>query len=130
MKVFTVHTRRGGLDPDRDIVLVKEGFSWPAFFFSFAWALWCRFWLVALGIFLIEVAVNAALAALGADPASQAAISLGLAAAIGLVGNDLKRWSLWRRGYIESDIITGEGGDAAERRFFERHPEIAAELDR
>jgi Protein of unknown function (DUF2628) len=130
MKVFTVHTRRGGLDPDRAIVLVKEGFSWPAFFFSFAWALWCRLWFVALGIFLLEVAVNAALSALGADPVSQAAVSLGLAAAIGLVGNDLKRWTLARRGYIDTDIVTGEGADGAERRFFDRHPEFAAELAR
>lgn len=130
MKVFTVHTRYGGLDPDRDIVLVKEGFSWPAFFFSVAWALWCRLWLVALGIFLIEVALNAALAALGADPPTQAAVSVGVAAAIGVVGNDLKRWTLWRHGYAEGDIVTGEGGDAAERRFFDRHPELAAELAR
>ncbi len=130
MKVFTVHTRCGGLDPDRDVVLVKEGFSWPAFFFSFGWALWCRLWFAALAIFAIEVAVNAGLAAMGADPASQAAVSLGVAAAVGLVGNDLKRRNLWRRGYVESDIVTGDGGDAAERRFFERHPELAAELAR
>lgn len=128
MKVFTVHTRRGGLDPDRGVVLVKEGFSWPAFFFSLAWALWCRLWLVALGIFLAEVAVNAALATLGADPASQTAVSLGLAAALGFVGNDLKRWALSRRGYVESDIVAAPDGDAAERRLFDHRPEIAAEL--
>lgn len=130
MKVFTVHTRRGGLDPDRDIVLVKEGFSWPAFFFTVVWALWCRLWLVALGIFVAEAAVNTALAGLGADPVSQAAVSLGMAAIVGLVGNDLKRWTLARRGYSESDIVTGFDGDAAERRFFDRTPGIAAELAR
>lgn len=130
MKVFTVHTRRGGLDPDRDIVLVKEGFSWPAFFVTLVWALWCRLWLVALAILAVEIAVNAALVGLGADPVSQAAISVGLAAALGFVGNDLKRWTLRRSGYIESDIVTGEGADAAERRFFDRYPEIAAELAR
>lgn len=128
MKVFTVHTRRGGLDPDGCVVLVKEGFSWPAFFFSLIWALWCRLWLVALGIFVVEIAVNGLLAALGADPQTQAAISLGLAAALGLIGNDLKRWTFSRRGYIESDIVAAPDGDAAERRFFDSRPDIAMEL--
>ena len=61
---------------------------------------------------------------------SQAAVSLGIAVAVGFVGNDLKRWTLSRRGYVESDIVTGDGADAAERRFFDRHPELAAELAR
>jgi hypothetical protein len=130
MKVFTVHTRHGGLDPDRDVVLVKEGFSWPAFLFTVVWALWCRLWLVALAIVVVEVAFNAVLAALGADPASRAAVSLGMAVGLGLVGNDLKRWTLSRRGYVESDIVTGLDADAAEGRFFDRHPQIAAELAR
>ena len=34
MRLYSVHLRRHGLDPDRDIVLVKEGFSWPAFFIT------------------------------------------------------------------------------------------------
>jgi hypothetical protein len=130
MKVFTVHTRRGGLDPDRGVVLVKEGFSWPAFFFSLIWALWCRMWLVALGIFLIELAANGMLAVLGADPPTQAALSLGLAAVLGVVGNDLKRWTLARRGYFESDVVAAPDGDAAESRFFDGRPDIVAELAR
>ena len=44
MRVYTVHMRRPALDPDADFRLVKEGFSWPAFFFSFLWALWSRLW--------------------------------------------------------------------------------------
>ncbi|MBI2584926.1 MAG: DUF2628 domain-containing protein, partial [Rhodospirillales bacterium] len=35
MRLYSVHLRRHGLDPDRDLVLVKEGFSWPAFLLSF-----------------------------------------------------------------------------------------------
>lgn len=130
MKVFTVHTRRGGLDPDRGVVMIKEGFSWPAFFFSLVWALWCRLWLVALGIFLVELGLNGLLTAIGADPPTQAAVSIGLAAALGLVGNDLKRWTLTRRGYVESGVVAAVDGDAAESRFFDSRPDIAAELTR
>jgi hypothetical protein len=87
-------------------------------------------WLVALGIFLIELAANGMLAVLGADPPTQAALSLGLAAALGVVGNDLKRWTLARRGYFESDVVAAPDGDAAESRFFDGRPDIAAELAR
>ena len=46
-KVYTAHVRgRGGVDAD--IVFVKDGFSWPAFFFTAVWALWHRLWLFAL----------------------------------------------------------------------------------
>ena len=38
-KPASFHIRHSGLDPDRDVVLVKEGFSWPAFFFSGFWGL-------------------------------------------------------------------------------------------
>ena len=130
MRVYTVHMprrlRRASASRSRDIVLVKEGFSWPAFFFSVAWALWCRLWLVASAGSSAHRGGGRRGAGrrLGADPVTQAAISLALRLVIGLVGNDLKRWTLWRRGYVEGDVVTGEGGDAAERRFFDRHPEI------
>ena len=56
MNVYTVHLRRHGLDPDRDLLVVKEGFSWPAFFLSFLWALWHRLWVPAAGVFLARAA--------------------------------------------------------------------------
>ncbi|HAD86887.1 MAG TPA: DUF2628 domain-containing protein, partial [Rhodospirillaceae bacterium] len=60
MRVFTVHIRRHALDPDKDVRLIKEGFSWPAFLFSFLWALWNRMWWTALGLFVIVSGVGLA----------------------------------------------------------------------
>ena len=40
MRVYSVHIRRHGLDYDRDIAVVKEGFSWPALCFGALWALY------------------------------------------------------------------------------------------
>ncbi len=71
--------------------------------------------------------VNAIMAWLNASVATQTIISLGLALIIGVIGNDLRRWSLERRGFIQSDIVAASDGDAAEHRFFERHPQLAAE---
>jgi hypothetical protein len=130
MRVYTVHMRRPALDPEADIRLVKEGFSWPAFFFSFVWALWCRLWLVAAGLLILEVAVGAVLSFLNDDWGTQAAVSLGTAVLIGVFANDLKRWTLFRRNYSEVAVVTGSGIDAAERRFWDQRPQLAADLVR
>ncbi len=128
MRVYTVHLRRQGLDPDQDIILVKEGFCWPALLFSVLWALWCRLWWVALGLLAAEVALASAVAQIGLDPLSEAAISLGFAAIIGFVANDLKRWTLRRQGFAEVAVVTAEGMEAAERRFYDHNPQLAADL--
>ena len=128
MRVYTVHLRRQGLDPDRDIMLVKEGFSWPALLFSVLWALWCRLWWVALGLLALQVALGGAVALLGLDPLSEAAISLGFAVIVGLVANDLKRWTLRRQGFVEVAVVIAGDRDAAERRFYDHNPQLAAEL--
>jgi hypothetical protein len=128
MRVYTVHLRRQGLDPDRDIMLVKEGFCWPALLFSVLWALWCRLWWVAAGFWVIEVALSGAVALLGLDPLSEVAISVGFAAIVGFVANDLKRWTLRRQGFVEVAVVIADGRDAAERRFYDHNPQLAAEL--
>jgi Protein of unknown function (DUF2628) len=130
MRVYTVHMRRPALDPEEDIRLVKEGFSWPAFFFSFVWALWCRLWLVAAGLLAFEVAVGAVLSLLNEDWWTQAALLLGSAVLIGVFANDLKRWTLFRRNYLEVAVVTGSGIDAAERRFWDQRSQLAADLVR
>ena len=124
MRFYTVHLRRHGLDPDRDLVLVEEGFCWPAFLFSVVWALWYRLWLVALILVLAIVAIFVLVVTV-AGPASA-----GLALVIGFVANDLRRWTLKRRGFVETGVVTGRDRDAAERRFLEGDPRLAADLRR
>lgn len=128
MRIYTVHLRRQGLDPDRDIALVKEGFCWPALLFSVFWALWCRLWWVALGLLGVEMALGGAVALLGLDPLSEAAVSLGFAVIVGFGANDLKRWTLRRQGFVEVAVVIADGRDAAERRFYDHNPQLAAEL--
>jgi len=130
MKVFTVHTRRGSLDIDRDVVIVKEGFSWPAFIFSVIWAIWCRLWLVAIGLLVVEVIASAMMAWLNTSMTTQAIVAVGLALGLGVFGNDLWRWTLARRGFVMSDVVAAADRDAAEQRYFERHPQLAEEYAR
>lgn len=130
MRVYTVHLRRPIADPERDVVLVKEGFCWPAFLFGALWALWNRLWLVAGVLICIEAGVNLALPKIGLDEYSTALIGLGLALLAGYLGNEARRWTLFRRGFLEVGVVTGETMDGAERRFWDQRPHLAADLVR
>ena len=125
MRVYTVHLRPGSTLPDRDAVLVKEGFCWPAFFLSFLWALWHRMWALALVLLALEIAVNTVGEALGLAAAAQGVATLGAALAVGFIANDLRRRWLARRGFDDAGVVAAAGCDAALRRFLDAHPALS-----
>jgi len=126
MKLYTVHLRRHGLDPVRDLVLVTDAFSWPAFFFGWLWALWHRLWLPALIMFVAEMAVGGAMALAGADDVSTAVAAFGLRVIVGYLGNDLRRWALERRHFVEMGVVAAADLEGAEHRFLTATPLVAA----
>ncbi len=119
MRIYTVHYRPDG---GGDIVLVKEGFCWPAFLVGPLWALWHGLWVVALGFLALILLLGGAGAAFALDAVTAAALSVGAATAIGGTANDLRRWTLERRGYSEEGVAMGFGEDAALRRFLNNTP--------
>ena len=128
MKIYAVHLRRHGLDPDRDVVMVKEGFSWPAFLLSFVWALWNRLWLAAALFALAHAAISLGIYLLHPDPVSQAVVSLGLAAVIGYLAADIRQHKLTRQGFAFAGVVVGEDVDQAYQRFLDSEPALAADL--
>lgn len=128
MRFYTAYVRHGGLDPDRDVALVKEGFSWPAFFFSVPWALLRRLWLASL-VFVAAVAATEALArVVGLDSTTRMALEFGLATGFGWLGNDLRRRKLEREGFVFQGVVADENLDAALKRFLDGAPSLAREL--
>jgi len=119
MRIFTVLTRPAARDLGPDVQLIKDGFSWMAFLFSIFWALSQRLWLVALGIVVVDVILSMLAGALGLDPVGQAAIALGFSLLVGFEAYELRRWTLRRRGYLETAVIAATDCDEAERRFIE-----------
>ncbi|MDD9877686.1 MAG: DUF2628 domain-containing protein [Magnetovibrio sp.] len=113
MRVYSIHVRRHGLDLDRDLALVKEGFSWPAFLFAGIWALWNRMWLWAAVFLAVPPVIGVTMRGLGADPLAQSVVGFGWALIVGLVANDLKRAALERRGFVETGVAAGRGADEA-----------------
>ena len=127
MRFYTIHApRRPWAGPDTAIAearAVKDGFSWPAFVFSFLWALWHRLWLVAVLIFVAEFAIGLLVGLVGFGGTVNAAVSLGMALVVGWLANDLRRDHLERRGLADLGIVMAASGeDAIERYFTETTP--------
>jgi len=126
MTVYTVHVRDTGLKPD--LALVKDGFSWPAAVFGFVWALVIGAWEVAAILLAVQILAGIALPFVLADPTAQGVAQIGIAAVIGLIAGELRRWSLDRRGLFEDAVVTASDKEAAERRYLDANPYMTAKL--
>lgn len=121
MRIYTVLERRGkpSTDPDRDVVLVKEGFCWPALLFGPLWALIHRMWVVAailaavwFGVTMLPSLVPAG----GADLQWLAGFALLLVQ--GVLGNDARVWAAERAGFAMTAVVAAANLAEAERRLF------------
>ena len=140
-RFYTVHEDAARRNEDDRVVLVREGFSFGAFFIPLLWALYRRAWVVipayvALAglIMVLFVMFDAgrwtlqyALGALGAGvPLLMIAhphpavgvLALLMAGLLGFEGNDLRRFMLARRGYRVVDVVAGTSLVDAERAYF------------
>jgi len=125
LRVYTVHTppaptkRWDALDPLPE--LVKEGFSWPAFFFGIVWALYHRLWLVAALLLLLTVGLGVAFEELRLNQISISLVFFAIAVLVGMFGNDWKRDALHRRGYRADGVVTAANLETALRRYLDLH---------
>lgn len=121
MKTWTVH-----LKPDQAPVLVREGWSWGAFLFGPFWLLFQRAWLPGGAVLALTLILAAAL-----RQPTQALLSLALGVLLGLLGRDLVRWSLGRRGYRLAHVLAARDEEGALGRLLTVRTDLAARyLDR
>ena len=114
MKFWTAHVRIG-----RRPELVREGWSWGAFFFGALWLLAQRAWIAAVLVLALWVLVSAL-----TEDGTRAVLSVALAIGQGLLGRDLIRWSLERRGYTLAHVIAARDGEAALARLLHGRPDL------
>lgn len=115
MKSWTVH-----LKPDREPVLLREGWSWGAFLFGPFWLLFQRAWVPAA----LWLALTVVLPALAPAPA-RPVVGFALSVLAGLLGRDLVRWSLPRRGYELAHVLAARDEEGALARLFAARPDLA-----
>ena len=121
MTVFTVHAPGGdALAAARDdrLSLVPEKVSWGALVVPILWAPRHRLWLVLVAWLAATVAIE--IVALGVDARLGAILSLAFALWFGLAGNDLRRWTLTRRGHGLVGVVEARDEDEALARFLGR----------
>ncbi len=117
--VFEPENAREG-DTGERTEFVREKFSWAALVFTPLWLLYNRLWLafvlfcaaevlIACGVYLLGPGVIAGIAALILPP-----LIVAFEAA------QLKRYRLLLKGFRETDVVTAEDLESAERRYFKR----------
>ena len=116
--------------PDGKIEAVKQGWSWPAFFFGWIWALIKQLWMVAVLIIAYAIISSIVIQLMtpsydyyeyGGEDLSQAfllqsislLIQLGIAIFLGVKGNSLREANLIKRGYECIGNINAVNPDSA-----------------
>jgi hypothetical protein len=118
VRIFTTHLRQGAAP-----VLVCEGFSIGAALFGWLWLLWHRAWIPAALVFAAQL-VLARIATL----TSAGAICLGVIMLQGLLGRDMVRWSLARRGFMDGPVVAAGDHDAALARLLTERSDLLNSL--
>jgi Protein of unknown function (DUF2628) len=121
MAIFTVHLPPDARTPDdvaEKAVFVKEGFAIRGFIFTGLWLLLNRLWLFALGYGVLFGLVVAAFAFFRLPPMAFGAITMLLAALIGIEGNEWIRRKYTRDGWLHAGTVSGPTLAECERRFF------------
>jgi Protein of unknown function (DUF2628) len=125
MRSWTVHLPPGagrGSVPTtglgRPPLLIREGFSFWAFLFGPFWLFAHRAWLAGLVVLVGLVGVN-----LLPDPYG---IALALAAhlLLGFQGQDLRRWTLARRGWSLAHVVQAHSAEGALARLLQAEPRL------
>lgn len=124
MRVYTIHHDDVAAGLDREFVLVKEGFCWPAFVFTALWALWHRMWLVFVLLLVASSVLDAVLILVGADELSTTVIGLGYSLVIGFSANDWRRRWLERHDMPMRGIVAAADEEAALYRYVDRSPDL------
>ncbi len=114
MTSFTAHVRAG-----RPVVLVPERFSLGALLFGPLWLLFVGAWIPAILLACAWVAV-----AVLTPQAWLGPIALGLAWFTGLVGRDLRRWSMARSGWRDAHVVVAANEEEALARLYRFHPSL------
>jgi hypothetical protein len=104
--------------PTQGFDVVKQGFSWPAFFFSWLWAFVKKMWIhgaVFLGIVLI---LNFASIAFQSEESMGGLliiflVGIGINYFIGTKANEWRRGDLLKKGFVQIKTVNAETPEAA-----------------
>jgi hypothetical protein len=90
---------------------VKQGWSWPAFLFSFIWAMVKKMWAIGIGLFILSL-IFISMVGTGADLIINI-ISIIVSVVFGMYGNSWREKNLDSRGYEVQGTVTAANPEEA-----------------
>jgi hypothetical protein len=118
MRTYTAHIK-----PDGPAVLLLEGWSWGAALFGPLWLLAHRAWVPAV----LHLAASVVLLVVVPSGLVWLVVTV-IALLTGLLGRDLVRWSLARRGFALVHVLAARDEDAALGRLLAARTDLAERL--
>jgi hypothetical protein len=125
MRVYTVHEKRAG-GPD-DTVFVKDGICWPALFVPLLWLLYRRLWLGLVVWLAVGTVLTLLLETSGVSDGAAVIVLLGFQVLVAFEANDWLRRTLARHGRPQVASVAAPNLAAAEIRYFQLRPTLAAD---
>ncbi|MCS4505867.1 DUF2628 domain-containing protein [Arhodomonas aquaeolei] len=95
---------------------VKIGWSWPAFLFTWVWALINGMWRIGLGVLVASVGVSMlffAFSSSALDTVSASPVGFSIAVIFGINGNEWRENKMFGTGYRSRKIVTAKSADEA-----------------
>lgn len=102
--------------PAGSIEAVKQGWSWPAFFFSFIWAMVKKMWGLGIGVLAGTFALGFFIGAAGWGEGGDALVNIVaiiINIVFGLKGNSWREKNLASRGFEQVDTVTAANPEGA-----------------
>ena len=102
--------------PSGNSEAVKQGWSWPAFFFSFIWAMVKKQWALGFAVLVGFFVLGFIIGAVGGGDSSDAiinVIALIINIVFGINGNSWREKNLISRGYEQADTVTAANPEGA-----------------
>ena len=123
MNVFTVHEPPNPpadrIERAEKLEFVRDGFTLLAAVIPPLWMALNRLWIALLVYLLAVAAVGFALSAAGVNQPMISLIVFAAHIVIGFEADNIKRWTLERRGWDEVGTVAGRNREECERRFFD-----------
>ncbi len=117
MHIYSVYGEAKDSNNLQKIVIIKEGFSWPAFCFSIFWIVYSAHWLVSCGV-LFSVILTVIY--LKVDVIEMISSYLWFSIFLGIFANDMQRWFLEKKNFQLLDLIFCKNKDSALIKFLSR----------
>ena len=117
MKIYLVHISSKRNELKQLPIILRDGFSFPAFLFTAVWAVWHKLWTLAVIIVSIWIAGGGFLYYFGADDGVYLFVFSGFALMLGCIANDLLSKALCRHGVQLVGLVAAKNSESAFRRW-------------